>query len=426
MKRLSVEEFRMQTPETKEFKERKTVGRIIAEVKKRGDAALREFTLRFDKAAINSLRVEKEKIDQAASKISPELSSAMCEAAENIRRFAQAQLETLRDFEIEVRPGVFAGQVIVPIERIGVYAPGGRYPLFSSLLMGALPARVAGVREIAVCTPPGPDGDIPPAVLAAAGLCGIDEIYRVGGAQAVAAMAYGTESIRKVDKIVGPGNAYVTAAKRRVYGDVGVDLIAGPTELLVIADLSANPSFIAADLIAQAEHDVRAMAILMTDSEELAEKVELKVEEYLGKIKTAEVARESLEARGAVVLVPSISEALELADERAPEHLELFTSDAERQAKRLRNFGSLFIGEGAAEVLGDYTSGLNHILPTRGAARFTGGLGVRDFLKVQTTLRVKEKGLAAIGPAALTLAEAEGLEGHALSIKVRRAAANIL
>jgi histidinol dehydrogenase len=287
--------------------------------------------------------------------------------------------------------------------------------------MGALPAAVAGVKEIAVCTPPGPGGKIPPAVLSAAKLCGVDEVFRVGGAQAVAAMAYGTESIPKVDKIVGPGNAYVTAAKRCVYGDVGIDFVAGPTELMVIADRTATPAFIAADLIAQAEHDVRATAILVTNSEELAEKVEGKVYEFLEKVRTGAVARESLEARGTVVLVSSMDQAVELANERAPEHLELFTADAEHLAKRLRNFGSLFIGGWAAEALGDYSSGLNHILPTQGAARYTGGLGVRDFLKVQTTLRVDEKGLEAAGQPASILARVEGLDGHALSVEVRRA-----
>jgi len=420
MKRLNIQEFRAGFGEGSEFQETDAVGRIIADVRTRGDAALRDLTLKFDGVAVDDFKIDGKMIDRAASRLDPGLVSAMSEAASNIRVFAEAQLAAYKDFEVEIRPGVFAGQTVIPIERAGVYVPGGRYPLVSSLLMGAIPARVAGVREVLVCTPPGPEGDVSPPILAAAGLCGVDEVCRVGGSQAVAAMAYGTESIRKVDKIFGPGNAYVSAAKKLVYGDVGIDFIAGPTELMIIADRDANPAFIAADLVAQAEHDVRSTAILATDSDELAAEVGQKIGDILKKIRTADVARESLETRGAIVLVSSIEEAVELANERAPEHLGLFIADSERIRGRLRNFGSLFIGERAAEVFGDYSSGLNHILPTRGAARYTGGLSVRDFLKIQTTLRVEEKGLQAVGPAAERLARAEGLEGHAVSSEIRR------
>jgi len=343
----------------------------------------------------------------------------MREAAENIRRFALCQMSALADFEVEIRPGVFAGQAVIPLARAGIYVPGGRYPLVSTLLMTAIPASTAGVREIVVCTPPGPDGAVPTAILAAAELCGIREVFRVGGAHAIAAMAYGTESIRRADKIVGPGNDYVTAAKRAVAGDVGIDFAAGPTELLVLADRSANALFIAADLVAQAEHDVRATAMLITDSEDLASRVESEVGRLLGKVRTAKVARESLEKQGIIVVVDSMEEALALADARAPEHLELFAADAKSLAGTLRNYGSLFVGERSPEVLGDYSSGLNHVLPTRGAARYTGGLSVRDFLKVQTVLRVEGDGLSAIGPAAVSLARAEGLDGHALAVEVR-------
>ncbi len=419
MKRMSAEDFRKSTREKSEFGDVGAVRDIVAGVRAGGDQALREFTLRFDRARIEAIAVEPDAIGRAARQAEPDLVAAMREAADNIRRFAEAQAASIRDFEIEIRPGVFAGQAVFPLERAGVYVPGGRYPLVSTLLMGAIPAAVAGVREIAVCTPPDASGAVPDAILAAADLCGIREVYRIGGAQAVAAMAYGTESVRRVDKIVGPGNDYVTAAKRLVSGDVGIDFAAGPTELLVVADGTANPRLVAADLIAQAEHDVRATAMLITDSEDLAAAVEREVERLLGEVRTEKTARRSLSERGLIVVVAGMDEALALADERAPEHLEIIAADAKRLAEKPRNFGSLFVGERSAEVLGDYSSGLNHVLPTQGAARWTGGLSVRDFLKIQTVLRVEDGGLAAIGPAAVELARAEGLDGHALAARLR-------
>ncbi len=419
MRRMSAGEFRKACLDTIGPGDPAAVSGILSEVRKNGDAALREFTRRFDRVEIGALAVGADEIATAARRADPDLVAAMREAAENIRRFALCQMRAFADFEVEIRPGVFAGQVVVPLARAGVYVPGGRYPLASTLLMAAIPAQTAGVREIVVCTPPGPEGAVPAAILAAAELCGVREVFRVGGAQAIAAMAYGTESIRKADKIVGPGNDYVTAAKRAVAGDVGIDFAAGPTELLVLADRSADALFIAADLVAQAEHDVRAAAMLITDSEDLAARVEVEVGRLLGKIRTEKVARASLEDRGTIVVVDSMEEALSLADDRAPEHLELFTADAKRLAGRLRNYGSLFVGERSAEVLGDYSSGLNHVLPTQGAARYTGGLSVRDFLKVQTVLRIEGDGLSAIGPAAVSLARAEGLDGHALAVEVR-------
>lgn len=421
MKRMNAEEFRNSSRDKGEFGDMGAVRDIVAGVRGGGDAALREFTLRFDRARIGAIGVDPDAIGRAARQADPDLVTAMREAAANIRRFAEAQAAAIRGFEVEIRPGVFAGQAVFPLERAGVYVPGGRYPLVSTLLMGAIPAAVAGVREIAVCTPPDASGAVPDAILAAAGLCGVREVYRIGGAQAVAAMAYGTESVRRVDKIVGPGNDYVTAAKRLVSGDVGIDFAAGPTELLVVADGTANPRFVAADLIAQAEHDVRATAMLITDSEALAAAVEREVERLLGEVRTEKTARRSLAERGLIVVVSGMDEALTLADERAPEHLEIIAADAKRLAAKPRNFGSLFVGEQSAEVLGDYSSGLNHVLPTQGAARWTGGLGVRDFLKIQTVLRVEAGGLAAVGPAAVALARAEGLDGHALAARLRLA-----
>jgi len=419
MKRMSAEEFRKSIREKSEFGDMGAVRDIVAGVRAGGDAALREFTRRFDRARIEAIGVDPDTIGRAARQADPDLVAAMREAAENIRRFAEAQAASIRNFEIEIRPGVFAGQAVFPLERAGVYVPGGRYPLVSTLLMGAIPAAVAGVREIAVCTPPDASGVVPEAILAAADLCGIREVYRIGGAQAVAAMAYGTESVRRVDKIVGPGNDYVTAAKKLVSGDVGIDFAAGPTELLVVADGTANPRFVAADLIAQAEHDVRATAMLITDSEDLAAAVEREVKRLLGEVRTEKTARRSLSERGLIVVVAGMDEALALADERAPEHLEIIAADAKRLAGKPRHFGSLFVGERSAEVLGDYSSGLNHVLPTQGAARWTGGLSVRDFFKIQTILRIEDGGLTSIGPAAVELALAEGLDGHALAARLR-------
>lgn len=421
MRRLSGDEFRKLSAEKREFEDMGSVREILAGVRARGDAALREYTEKFDHAVLGDLAVGAADIKSAAAGVEPGLLDSLKAAAENIRAFAKAQREAFKNFEVEIRPGVFAGQAVFPLARAGVYVPGGRYALVSSLLMGAVPAAVAGVREIVVCTPPDRSGAVPPAILAAASLCGVKEVYRIGGAQAVAAMAYGTESIRRVDKIVGPGNDYVTEAKRSVAGDVGIDFIAGPTEVLIVADRTADPATIAADLIAQAEHDVRATAMLITDSGELAGKVEQEIGRLLTRVRTEATARRSLDERGMIVVVPDIETALELADERAPEHLELVVAGAEALARKLRNYGTLFVGGKAAEALGDYSSGLNHILPTQGAARYTGGLSVKDFLKIQTVLRVEDKGLAAIGPDAVRLARAEGLDGHALSIEVRLA-----
>jgi len=419
MKRLTAGEFRRIVPGAAPSGISEAVRDIIARVRADGDAAVRECTRRFDGVDIDPPAVDPDEIARARERVEPGLLEALAEAAARIERFARAQKASFRDFEIEIEPGVFAGQAVIPLARAGIYVPGGRYPLVSSLLMGAVPARVAGVRDIVVCTPPGESGRVADAILAAAGLCGIGEIYRIGGAQAVAVMAYGTESIPRVDKIAGPGNDYVTAAKLAVSGDVGIDFAAGPTELVIVADDTANPVFIAADLIAQAEHDVRATAILITDSAGLADRVDEEIEALLGRVGTAGVARAALDAWGAIVVASSISEAVGLADARAPEHLELFVENAQTIARNIRNYGSLFLGGSAAEALGDYSSGLNHVLPTRGAARFTGGLGVKDFLKIQTTLRVEKGGLQIIGPAALTLARAEGLMGHALSVEVR-------
>jgi histidinol dehydrogenase len=349
----------------------------------------------------------------------------MKRAAFYLRRFAGRQLRAYKDFEFEIEKGVFVGQRITPVARLGIYVPGGRFPLFSSLLMAAVPAGVAGVKDMLVCTPPARDGSIPPAVLAAASLARVRNVFKVGGAQAIAAMAWGTATIPRVDKIVGPGNIYVNSAKRLLYGQVGVDFIAGPTEILIIAQAGANAAFIAADLIAQAEHDPEAKARIATDSAELAAQIRRALRNHLEDPKVSDVARRLLASRELVLKVKNMDEAVEFANRQAPEHLELCVKNPEGLVPRLTAFGSLAVGGLTSPVLEDYASGLNHILPTNSAARYAGGLSVRDFLKIQTTLRVVAEGLRRIGPLARRLAAEEGLAGHESAIAVRLKAAGI-
>lgn len=396
-----------------------TVRAVLDAVRREGDAALRRYTLQFDGVALGAVRVPASEIEHAASSLSGPLAEAVDLAAANIRAFAERQREELHDFAMDVRPGVRCGQRVVPIARAGIYVPAGRCPLFSSLLMAALPAQVAGVTDVAVCSPPGPDGRVHPLILAVAGRIGIGEVCRVGGAQAIAAMAYGTETVRRVDKIVGPGNRFVALAKKAVYGDVGVDLVAGPSEILIVADEAADPGLVAADLLAQAEHDVDAAAVLVTDSARLAGAVLEEVNVRLPGLPTCAVAEESLRRKGRIVLVDGLEEAVAIADRKAPEHLALHVRDAAVWVGRFRNYGSVFIGARSAESLADYAAGINHILPTAGSARFASGLSVRDFLKVQTTLEVGAAGPGAVGRAARLMAEAEGLAGHGASVAVR-------
>lgn len=392
---------------------------IIKEVRQRGDEAVREFTLRFDGVRLDKLRVDKEEIRDAFRLVPDQLVATIQRCVERLRLFCQRQLASYQDFDVEIEPGLFIGQRVVPIERVGVYAPGGRFPLVSSVYMGVVPARVAGVKEVVVCSPPSHKGSVHPAVLVAAELAGADEVYRIGGVQAIAALAYGTGSVRPVYKIVGPGNAFVTAAKREVYGEVGIDFVAGPSEVLIIADEEANAELVAADLLAQAEHDPDASALLVTTSAALAERVRAEVMRQLATLPTAPVARLSIERHGLIVVVNSPKEAVAIASARAPEHLELQVADPAPFLASLRNYGSLFVGERAAEALGDYSSGLNHILPTSGAARYTGGLSVRDFLKVQTVLKVEEGASGMVADDAVRLAETEGLVAHARSLLAR-------
>jgi len=404
-----------------EIEEIDSVRKIIAKVRNHKDKAIKEYTSKFDGVKLDQLRVSEAEIKNAYQKLDKELILSIEFAAENIRHFAIKQKEQLMDFEYEIRPGVFTGQKIIPIERIGIYTPGGSYPLPSTVLMCAIPARVAGVEKLTICSPPTHDGSIHPAILVAANICQINEIYKIGGVQAIAAMAYGTETIRRVDKIVGPGNKYVSAAKKLVYGAVGIDFIAGPTELLIIADDSSNPAYIAADLIGQAEHDINAIPILITVSHDIANQVNKAIEKQLLHLKTAEIAIQSLNNNGTIILVNTLAEAFAIANNKAPEHLELQIKNAEDYVDRLKNYGSLFIGSFSAEALGDYSSGLNHTLPTNACARYTGGLSVRDFLKFQTILRITGQGLTSIGPMAINFGRIEGLEGHARSVEIRMA-----
>lgn len=395
------------------------VSAIIDEVRRRGDRALKDCCLRFDGVIPEHFRVSRESLGEALAGMAAEARISLTVAARNIRRFARRQFKTFRDFELEMAPGVRAGQRITPLDRVGVYVPGGNFPLVSSLLMGAIPAQVAGVTRIVICTPPDSRAEVPSMIRAAAALIGVEEVYALGGVQAIAALAFGTESVPPVDKIVGPGNRFVTAAKKAVYGRVGIDFVAGPSEVMIIADAAADPAFVAADLLAQAEHDAAAVAVLVTDAPALALRVEAEIRRRLERLSTAAIARRSLAGNGMIIIVDSMDQAVEVANRKAPEHLELQVNNPETMIGKLKNFGSLFVGPYSAEVLGDYSSGINHVLPTGGAARFSGGLGVKDFLKIQTVLRTTPGGMKRIGPAAAALAALEGLDAHRQAVEAR-------
>jgi histidinol dehydrogenase len=394
------------------------VAQIIDDVAGRGDAALVEHTNRFDRVSLSAgqLRLGPAEIATGAAAAPPDTLGALRHAAERIEAFHRRQLPS--DIDYVDGAGVRLGQRWRPIAAAGLYVPGGTAAYPSSVLMNAIPAKVAGVERL-VMTVPAPDGVLNPLVLAAARLVGIDEIYRVGGAQAIAAMAYGTATIAAVDKIVGPGNAYVAAAKRRVFGRVGIDMIAGPSEILVVADRHNDPGWIAADLLSQAEHDAAAQPILIADDAEFAASVERAVERYLERLPRAETARASWRANGAIILVSGWDEAVPLIDRIAPEHLELAIEEPDRIAARVRNAGAIFLGRYTPEAIGDYIAGPNHVLPTARSARFASGLGVLDFMKRTTIVGCDPASLAALAPSAIRLAEAEGLDAHALSLAVR-------
>lgn len=391
---------------------------IIADVRAKGDAALFAYSLQFDRIDLAKLglRVEEAEIDSASKGCSPEALDALHLAHARIIDFHERQLP--QDLRYRDPLGIELGWRWVPIDSVGLYVPGGTASYPSSVLMNAAPAKVAGVRRIVIAVP-APDGQINPLVLAAAKLAGVNEIYRVGGAQAVAALAYGTGTIAPVAKIAGPGNAYVAAAKRRVFGTVGIDMIAGPSEVLIIASEGAEPEWIAADLLAQAEHDAAAQSILITDSQGLADAVEEAAARQLQTLPRSAIAGASWHNFGAIILVNNLEESVALADRIAPEHLEIMTADAESLAQRIRNAGAIFIGPHTPEAIGDYVGGTNHVLPTARSARFSSGLSVLDFMKRTSILKCDAGGLAAIGPAAVTLGRSEGLDGHARSVAMR-------
>ena len=394
------------------------VADIVADVRRRGDSALLDHTRRFDRLDLDpaSLRISAAEIDDAAEAADAATLSALALAAERIERYHLRQKP--EDARWTDESGVELGWRWTPVESAGLYVPGGTAAYPSSVLMNAIPARVAGVERLVMAVP-APGGTLNPLVLAAARPAGVSEIYRVGGAQAIAALAYGTETIRPVAKIVGPGNAYVAAAKRQVFGDVGIDMVAGPSEVLVLADEANDADWLAADLLAQAEHDTAAQAVLITDSRALAEAVEGAVERRLDTLPRADIARASWRDNGAVILVPRLDEAVALVDRIAPEHLEIAAENAELLAARVRNAGAIFIGRHTPEAIGDYVGGPNHVLPTAGSARFSSGLGVPDFMKRTSILKCGAGGLAALGPAAVALGRAEGLEAHARSVALR-------
>ena len=396
-----------------------SVERILDQVRRQGDAGLLELTERFDQAVLTAdqLRVSENEISLAIDQVDLALLDVIRQAAGNIRAFHDAQLPT--DLTLPTRHGGLTGLVCRPLDTVGVYVPGGTAPLPSSVLMNVIPAKSAGVRRIIMCTPPRPDGSVDPTILAAAALAGVDEIYRVGGAQAIAAMAYGTVTIPAVDKITGPGNIYVNTAKRLVFGQVDIDMFAGPSEILVIADASANPSFVAADLLSQAEHDKLASALLVTDSTDLAEQVASEVARRALLLPRAGIVRQSLADYGAILVVPDLATAVAFANALAPEHLELQVTDPDSLLPSIRNAGAIFIGPASPEPLGDYFAGTNHVLPTSGTARFFSPLNTMDFIKKISIIRYQAEDLAENWRSIVRFAEAENLEAHAEAIRVR-------
>jgi histidinol dehydrogenase len=394
------------------------VREIIARVRAEGDAALVDYTQRFDQADLNSLgiAVDKDDIARAYGAADPQTIEALKFARDRIR--AHHERQRPKDDRYTDAAGVELGSRWTAIEAVGLYVPGGTASYPSSVLMNAIPANVAGVERIAM-TVPASGGAVPPLVLVAADLAGVSEVYRVGGAQAIAALAYGTQTIKPVAKIVGPGNAYVAAAKRQVFGTVGIDMIAGPSEVLVVADASNNPDWIAADLLAQAEHDVSAQSILITDDARFGEAVERAVERQLQSLSRGETAAASWRDFGAVILVPSIEAALPLVDRIAAEHVELAIEDAEGFLAKMRNAGAVFLGRHTPEAIGDYVGGSNHVLPTARSARFSSGLSVLDFVKRTSILKLGPEQLRALAPAAIALAKAEGLDAHGRSVAMR-------
>lgn len=391
------------------------VAQIIADVRKRGDAAVREYSSKFDKAELAAFEVTPQEREEALAELDPQTRADTEFAIANVRKFAEAQLSTILPLEIELRPGLHLGHRVIPIERVGCYVPGGRYPLLSAPIMTIVPAKVAGCDEVIACLPP----NAHKAMIAGCHLSGADRIFRIGGAQAIAAMAYGTETVPAVNKIVGPGNAFVNEAKRQVFGPVGIDQLAGPSEIFVVADKSGDAVMIATDLLAQAEHDVRTRVGLITTDRTLAEATLKEVEHQLQDLSTAAVAGQAWRDYGEIVVCDDEAAMIAYSDHVAAEHLQIHTVDAQAMAKKLRNYGSLFIGELASVVYSDKCCGTNHTLPTMGAGRYTGGLWVGAYVKIATHQWLDERGVATVAPPAARQSASESLEGHRRAAQLR-------
>ena len=390
---------------------------IIDNVRKKGDKALFEYSEKFDKAKLTSLEVTEEEIEEAFSLVEPRFIEILKQAAKNIEEFHKKQVRN--SFVLNETEGVVTGQKVTPIEKVGLYVPGGTAAYPSTVLMDSIPAKIAGCRYICITTPPSADGKVNPVILAAAKIAGVDKIFKVGGAQAVAALSYGTETVKKVDKIVGPGNAFVAEAKCQVFGRVSIDMIAGPSEILVIADGKSDPSFVAADLLSQAEHDKNASAVLVTDSEELAEKVAIEIENQLKLLSREEIARVSVDNNGKIIVADNLEDVFAVANEIAPEHLELCVDNPFDYLDKIKNAGSIFMGRYCPEALGDYFAGPNHTLPTSGTARFSSPLSVDDFVKKSQFVYYSKNALDKVASDVAFFAEKEGLTAHAKSASIR-------
>ena len=392
------------------------VSQIIADVRKGKDAAVLEYCRRFDRVELQALEVTKEEIAEAKTQVTPEFLEILQKAAVNIRDYHEKQVTT--GFRME-KDGIVLGQKVTPIENVGIYVPGGTAAYPSTVLMDSIPAKIAGCKQIVMVTPPGKDGKVNPAILAAADVAGIDRIFKVGGAQAVAALAYGTESIPQVDKIVGPGNAFVAEAKKQVFGRVAIDMIAGPSEILIVADGKSNPKHIAADLLSQAEHDKLASAVLVTDSAELAKAVQAELEVQIPTLPRAQIARHSIDVNGKIIVAEDLEVAIDVANRLAPEHLELMVDDPFAYLDKIENAGSVFMGRNCPEALGDYFAGPNHTLPTSGTARFSSALSVDDFVKKSQYTYYTGDALGKVADDIAYFARQEGLEAHARSALIR-------
>ncbi|WP_295722527.1 histidinol dehydrogenase [uncultured Methanobrevibacter sp.] len=394
-----------------------TVNDILLDIKENKDKAILSYTEKFDGVKLDTMLVSDEEIRQAYDEIDSSLIDALKSAANNIKKFHKAEIP--KEWNMDVISGVSAGQIIRPLEIVGCYIPGGRAAYPSTILMTVIPAKIAGVKKIVCCTPPGKDKKITPAILVASHIAGADEIYKVGGAQAIGAMAYGSESVPKVDKIVGPGNIFVTGAKKLVYGDVDIEFPAGPSELLILADDTANPEFIAHDFLSQAEHDPNAACIFVTDSKHLANEVNQEIESLTQKAVRKEIIESSISKRGKIVLVSDIDEGIYLTNKYAPEHLIISTKDNNNVLSKINNAGSIFIGDYSPVACGDYGSGTNHVLPTAGGARMYSGLSTEDFIKKPTVQEVSKEGLNILKNTIVPIAEYEGFYAHADSVKIR-------